>query len=61
MSRVVQDIRSLLLDGVDAEDTDRGHLWDERVGAVLSGRDHSNEPPVLLGVTGPELPTPPVN
>lgn len=57
MGRVVSDVRSLLLDGDEGEELG-GQLWDERVGSVLSGRNYSAEPPLLLGVTGPELPTP---
>lgn len=62
MARVVNDIRDLLLAGGEVDDAaDGGHLWDERVGAVLSGRDYSDQTPVLLGVTGPELPVAPVD
>lgn len=63
MARVVKDIRDLLLNGsgMDEEDADAGHLWDERVGAVLSGRDYSDQDPMLFGITGPELPDAPVD
>lgn len=62
MARVVNDIRDLLLAGGEMDDdAEAGHLWDERVGAVLSGRDYSDQTPVLLGVTGPELPVAPTD
>ncbi len=56
MRRVVEDVQDLLFDGAGPDEGDDGHLWDERVGAVLSGRDYSHEPPALLGITSPELP-----
>lgn len=56
MGRIVRDVLELLLDGEEADDDGVGHLWDERVGAVLSGRDYSDEAPDLLGITGPEVP-----
>ncbi len=55
MGRVVRDVLELLMDGEDAEDEGVGHLWDERVGAVLGGRDYSDEAPALLGIIGPEV------
>lgn len=60
MARVVDDIKDLLLQGaVDDGDSDQGHLWDERKGAVLSGRNYSQDAPPLLGITGPEFPDEP--
>lgn len=56
MGRIVRDVLELLRDGEDAEDEGIGHLWDERAGAVLSGRDYSDQAPELLGITGPEVP-----
>ncbi len=56
MRRIVEDVRDLLFDGPGPDEGDDGHLWDERVGAVLSGRDYSHEAPALLGITDPELP-----
>ncbi len=61
MGRIVRDVLDLLLDGDDAEDDGVGHLWDERAGAVLSGRDYSDQAPALLGITGPEVPDVPVD
>ncbi len=60
MARVVQDIRTLLLSS-ETEEADNGHLWDEQVGAVLSGRNYSDQAPTLLGITGPELSPVPVD
>ena len=56
MQRIVRDVLELLMDGEDADEEGVGHLWDERVGAVLGGRDYSHEAPALLGITGPEIP-----
>jgi CRISPR-associated protein Cas1 len=61
MAQVVHDIKDLLLDGSDWNEDEAGHLWDERVGAVLSGRDYSDQEPTLVGITGPELPVVPVD
>lgn len=58
MARVVTDVRDLLLDGEALDEEEGGHLWDERQGAVLSGRNYGSESPLLLGVTGPELAAP---
>lgn len=61
MAQVAHDIKDLLLDGSDRNEDEAGHLWDERVGAVLSGRDYSDQAPALVGITGPELPVVPVD
>lgn len=56
MSRVVRDVLDLLLDGQELDESETSYLWDEREGAVLSGRDYSEEAPALVGITGSELP-----
>lgn len=64
MARVVKDVRSLLLDGVEpAEDAELNQLWDELRGVVEGGQNYGDEEAVrtlleqgYLAVSGPEIP-----
>lgn len=67
MKRIVQDVKSLLLgDEADPEDADEHHLWDEFDGNVPGGVNWARElaegwdSHSLIGVTGPDVPEPPV-
>ncbi|MFI6785544.1 hypothetical protein [Micromonospora sp. NPDC050276] len=68
MTRIVQDIKALLLSG-DAEDTDDDahELWDEALGSVPGGinwaTDYADglDTSSFIGVSGPDLTEPKVD
>lgn len=64
MARVVKDVRSLLLEGVEpTEDVELNQLWDELRGVVEGGQNYGDDEAVrtlleqgYLAVSGPEIP-----
>lgn len=68
MTRIVKDIKDLLLDeGAELTDDDLNALWDDKVGVVPGGVNWANEfadslePQSFVGVTGPPIDEPKVD
>ncbi|MEU7754280.1 type I-E CRISPR-associated endonuclease Cas1e [Micromonospora sp. NPDC049171] len=68
MTRIVQDVKSLLLHDSDEEtDEDAHHLWDEEIGLVPGGINWANDyadgldGSSFIGVSGPNLNEPKVD
>lgn len=68
MSRIVRDIKALLLDGAtETSDQDANELWDDEAGSVPGGINWANDyvdafdETSFVGVSGPELREPQVD